>query len=195
MSTAITTVEPSSPPEVQAVVTSDVFVGDNVIEATATGTGIYEFSLDGGPWFLGTDEGNGTYTYVFTNVTAGEHTIRARDVNGCGEDSDTVIVMDYPLFFTPNDDGFNDTWNIVNIQTQPNAKIFIYDRYGKLLKQLSPTGAGWNGTYNGEPLPTSDYWFTVNYMEPRDGVQKQFKAHFSLKTIRNSILYKKNPDD
>ncbi len=182
MSIASTVVNPSSPPIVNAIVISDAFANNHMVEVTATGTGVYEFSLDGGPWELGTDQGNGSYIHTFSNVNPpGEHTVTVRDVNGCGEDSDTVIIMDYPLFFTPNGDGYNDTWNIVNIQTQPNAKILIYDRYGKLLKQISPTGIGWNGTFNGNPLPSNDYWFTVDYMEPRDGVSKQFKAHFTLK--------------
>ncbi|HZW62131.1 MAG TPA: T9SS type B sorting domain-containing protein, partial [Flavobacteriaceae bacterium] len=64
------------------------------------------------------------------------------------------------------------------------AKIYIFDRYGKLLKQLSPTGSGWDGMYNGEPLPSSDYWFTVEYYEPGQGSEsgtKEFRSHFTLK--------------
>ena len=162
----------SSPPTVVATVTTQAFSETHVIEAVATGDGEYEYSLDGGPW-----QSSGT----FEDVSSGEHTITARDINGCGEASTTVIVMDYPHFFTPNGDGYHDTWNIIGIADQPNAKIYIFDRYGKLLKQISPSGQGWNGTYNGEPLPTSDYWFTVEYDEPNTGERKQFKAHFTLK--------------
>ncbi|WP_053969865.1 T9SS type B sorting domain-containing protein, partial [Mangrovimonas sp. ST2L15] len=77
----------------------------------------------------------------------------------------------------------NDTWQIYNINTQVNAKIYIFDRYGKLLKQLSPTGEGWDGTYNGELMPSSDYWFTVEYTEPGEsnGETKILKEHFTLK--------------
>ena len=89
--------------------------------------------------------------------------------------------MDYPLYFTPNNDGYHDTWNIYGISSQPKAKIYRFDRYGKLLKQISPTSEGWDGTFNGNPLPSSDYWFTVEYDEPNDGSLKQFNAHFSLK--------------
>ncbi|RTY87000.1 T9SS type B sorting domain-containing protein, partial [Flavobacterium sp. GSN2] len=54
------------------------------------------------------------------------------------------------------------------------------DRYGKLLKQLSPINStGWDGTFNGQPLFSTDYWFTVDYTEK--GANKVFKAHFSLK--------------
>jgi gliding motility-associated-like protein len=46
------------------------------------------------------------------------------------------------------------------------------------LKQISPAGAGWDGTFNGVELPSTDYWFTVEYLENEQ--QKTFKAHFSL---------------
>ena len=177
-----TVVELSSPPTVTATLTTEAFASNSIIQVTATGDGaaLFEFSIDNGPWVA--NEPN-TNTYTFSNVPFGEHVIQARDINGCGIASDIVLVMDYPLFFTPNNDGYNDTWQIFGIENQYDAKIFIYDRYGKLLKQLSPTGPGWDGTYNGELLPSSDYWFTIDYRElgESEGAQKQFKAHFSLK--------------
>jgi gliding motility-associated-like protein len=93
---------------------------------------------------------------------------------------ENVQVIDYPRYFTPNGDGFHETWNVTGLQNfDAITKIYIFDRYGKLLKQLSASGDGWDGTYNGQPLPSTDYWFTVDY--PENGVMKQFKAHFSLK--------------
>ncbi|MGB1231440.1 MAG: T9SS type B sorting domain-containing protein, partial [Winogradskyella sp.] len=91
-----------------------------------------------------------------------------------------VTVIDYPLYFTPNGDSYHQTWNITDTDNElGNAKIYIFDRYGKLLKELSPTGNGWDGTYNGKPMPTSDYWFKIIYTE--SGQQKEFKANFTLK--------------
>ncbi|WP_233586666.1 T9SS type B sorting domain-containing protein, partial [Formosa maritima] len=177
-----TVVQLSSPPMVTATVATEAFANNHIIVVTATGDGaaLFEFSIDNGPWVSNEPNSN---TYTFSNVPFGEHVIQARDINGCGIASDMVLVMDYPLFFTPNNDGYNDTWQIFGIENQFDAKIFIYDRYGKLLKQLSPTGPGWDGTYNGELLPSSDYWFTIDYRElgESDGAQKQFRAHFSLK--------------
>ena len=169
-----TIVTVSSPPTLDASIISYAFIEDNVIQVTATGTGEqeYEYSLDYGLW---------QESDTFSNVSAGEHIVMARDINGCGINLTTIIVIDYPLYFTPNGDGFHDTWNIIAIDTQPNAKIFIYDRYGKLLKQLRPIGKGWDGTFNGFPLPTNDYWFTVEFIEPKDGTLKIFKSHFTLK--------------
>jgi gliding motility-associated-like protein len=65
--------------------------------------------------------------------------------------------------------------NVLRFET----KVYIFDRYGKLLKQIISRAKGWDGTYNGQPLPATDYWFTVDYVE--QNVPKQFKAHFSLK--------------
>jgi gliding motility-associated-like protein len=115
---------------------------------------------------------------VFIGVSAGSHTVTVIDTQGCTYLTIEVLVIDYPPFFTPNGDGFNDTWNIFSLNSQTNAKIYIFDRYGKLIKQLSPAGAGWDGRLNGIDLPSTDYWFTVDYLENEQ--QKTFKAHFSL---------------
>ncbi|MFY7728801.1 MAG: T9SS type B sorting domain-containing protein, partial [Flavobacterium sp.] len=97
-----------------------------------------------------------------------------------------VSLVDFPKFFTPNADGYNDYWNIVGMANAnfADARIMIYDRYGKLIKQLSPMsrtdeGQGWDGTYNGHPLPSDDYWFTVEFTE--NNVKREFRGHFALK--------------
>ncbi|HSD09062.1 T9SS type B sorting domain-containing protein, partial [Flavobacterium sp.] len=56
------------------------------------------------------------------------------------------------------------------------AKIFIYDRYGKLIKQVLATSNGWDGTYIGHQMPADDYWYTVKLEDGREA-----KGHFSLK--------------
>ena len=80
--------------------------------------------------------------------------------------------------FTPNNDGFNDTWQVYGVSSlfQPNSKIYIFDRYGKLLKELNLSGKGWDGSFNGKKLPTDDYWFSVALQDGRI-----FKSHFTLK--------------
>ena len=91
-------------------------------------------------------------------------------------------VIGYPHFFTPNGDGINDTWNVWDLSDdQPNAEILIFDRYGKLIKQIIPGGNGWNGTYNGHELPSTDYWFTNRFKDGPNLEERIFKSHFSLK--------------
>ena len=81
----------------------------------------------------------------------------------------------YPKFFTPNGDGFNDTWNIKFLDLETNLSIKIFDRYGKLIKELIQNN-DWSGTMNGNELPSDDYWFIATRA---DG--NEYKGHFSLK--------------
>jgi gliding motility-associated-like protein len=166
------TVTVSSPPfEYGAVLVNGAFADSHTIEVTAVGEGTYVYQLDDGPF----QDSN-----IFENVSPGAHTVTIRDANGCGSVTIDVGVIDYPPYFTPNQDGYHDTWNIIGIATgDPTAKIYIFDRFGKLLKQLSPLGEGWDGTYGGSPLPSSDYWFRIEYTE--EGQAKEFKGHFTLK--------------
>jgi gliding motility-associated-like protein len=90
----------------------------------------------------------------------------------------------FPKFFTPNGDGINDTWNIEGIGTLNDPTVFIFDRYGKLLKQLDETSPGWDGTFNGRPMPASDYWFRLEYSGglANDAPSVNIlKSHFTLK--------------
>jgi gliding motility-associated-like protein len=129
----------------------------------------------GGPFLYQMDDGPFQSSNVFYNVLAGTHTINVIDAF-CTNLTAAVTIINYPKYFTPNGDGFHETWNIVGMD---NAVIWIFDRYGKLLKQISTEGLGWDGIYNGQPMPSSDYWFAIDYIE--SGTSKTFKAHFSLK--------------
>jgi gliding motility-associated-like protein len=165
------TVIESTPPILTAQVTTAAFASTHVIEALATGQGVYEYSLDQGPWG---DSG------VFLDVTPGEHVVTARDLNGCGETQVVVYVIDYPLYFTPNGDGYNDTWNIKCLKENPLAKVSVFDRFGKLITTFKPIENSWNGTFNGQLLPASDYWFVAEYLN-NNGIQATFRSHFSLR--------------
>lgn len=182
INTATTNVLESSPPILSTEVITQAFENNHLIQVSATGEGVasFEFSLDNGPW-SGNEPSSNSFT--FANVSFGEHIIQARDINGCGLSVSVELIVDYPKVFTPNNDGYNDTWQIFGIENQIDAVVYIFDQYGKLLKQLSPTGVGWDGTFNGQILPSDDYWFVVKYREfgESEGAQKQFKSHFTLK--------------
>jgi gliding motility-associated-like protein len=163
----------SAPATLDIQITTPAFADTHNVIATATGgSGVYEYQLDDGDW---------QSTGEFLDLEPGEHTVTVRDTNGCGELVRTFELIDYMKFFTPNGDAFNPTWNIIGLRNQPGAKIYIFDRYGKLLKQISPAGQGWDGTFNGSPMPSNDYWFRVEYIDPFDGTPKEFINHFTLK--------------
>lgn len=119
---------------------------------------------------------------VFTNITReGKYQLYIQEKLGCYEKEIEAIVINYPRFFTPNGDGFNDTWNILSLEEDETAEIFIYDRYGKFLKTITPTSEGWDGMYQGKKMPSDDYWFLVEYTGFNDGIPREFKANFTLK--------------
>ncbi|MGE5943920.1 MAG: T9SS type B sorting domain-containing protein, partial [Flavobacteriales bacterium] len=141
------------------------------INITNLESGDYEFALDNQFSFYQDEP-------YFENVKAGIHTFYIRDRNDCDIRFIDISVIGYPKYFTPNGDGINDYWHVegVNGQFHTNSDIFIYDRYGKLLKQLAITSNGWDCTFNGSMMPTDDYWFHVKLEDGR-----QFKGHFTLK--------------
>ena len=143
------------------------------IDTTNLGSGDYEYALR--------EDGSNFITYqsepIFTNVRPGFYTIYVKD-DVCGTAELDISVIGYAKFFTPNGDTYNDYWQVkgLNAQTQPNSLIFIYDRYGKLLKQFLAGSLGWDGTFNGNALPSDDYWFNVQLEDGR-----HFSGHFTLK--------------
>lgn len=136
------------------------------VEIFASGDGVFEYSLDG----ISFQDSN-----LFKDVEGGEYNVTVRDKYGCGEVHQKIHLINYNRYFTPNNDGYHDTWTIKGISDQPSSFIQIYDRYGKLLKQLDPAGKGWDGMYNGQQMPSDDYWFQVTL---DDG--QMHSGHFSL---------------
>lgn len=117
----------------------------------------------------------------FDTVPAGLHTLYVRDTDNCGTVSLEVSIIGYPKFFTPNNDGTNDTWNIIGISSAfyPSSLLTIFDRFGKLIAQINPTINGWDGLYNNKEVPSTDYWFTVELTD-KTGKNRSKQGHFSL---------------
>lgn len=166
------TVNPSNTLVSAFATVSEAFADNQVVTISAAAAGNYLYQLDGGAF---------QSSPIFENVTYGPHTATVKDANGCSLPITVgnILVVNYPKFFTPNGDSYNDSWNIFSLVGQTDSRIRIFDRYGKFLKEISPLDPGWDGTYNGHPLPATDYWFVVEYAE--QNVSKKFKSHFSLK--------------
>ncbi|AKA34326.1 T9SS type B sorting domain-containing protein [Flagellimonas lutaonensis] len=144
------------------------------IEIVPLGDGDFEYSLNGGDF---QDDP------VFRDVPPGINTVVINDKNGCGTTEPIeFLVVGYPKFFTPNGDSRNDNWQVLGIEQLTNPRVYIFDRFGKLLKQLDGTTLGWDGTFNGRPMPSSDYWFRLDYDRDQQGVvvARSVRRHFSL---------------
>ncbi len=110
-------------------------------------------------------EGDGIRLNEGELITTGQ-TIYIYNEDDCfsNESNFNIVISDAPYFipkfFTPNNDGINDRWQILDTQNLIN-NISIYNRYGKLLKFLSSTNESWDGTYNNRYLPNDSYWYEI----------------------------------
>lgn len=157
----------SNPATFQDFQIEDWTMQDNIVTINVTGLGNYEYSLDG----INYQDSN-----IFYGVKKGEHQVFVRDKNKCGITTTEIYLLIHPKYFTPNGDGFNDTWKIKFGSYETNLKVKIFDFYGKFLKELDSNSSGWDGFYNGQPMPASDYWFVVTRANG-----KEHKGHFTLK--------------
>ncbi|MCX7551407.1 T9SS type B sorting domain-containing protein [Xanthomarina sp. F2636L] len=166
------TILPSGPPQTLDVnIVTEPFSDNHVVEIIAVGHGDYLYAMD---------EGQYQENHVFYNVPSGYHEFHIGDANGCGTVTVGKTLIGYMKYFTPNNDGYNDFWQIIGVEKLKEPRIYIFDRQGKLLKDLDPHSSGWNGTLNGEVLPSSDYWFKVIFKDD-DNNDREFVSHFSLK--------------
>ena len=148
------------------------------ISISVEGESTYEFSLDNSVF-----TGNGK-TQSFYNVSPGIYTVYVRDLNGCeGSIEKEVSLIGFPKFFTPNGDGYNDVWKIYGVTKDfySYASISIFDRYGKNLFNMNLTSnpEGWDGTYNGAKLYSTEYWYSADLID-LEGNHTNKKGHFSM---------------
>lgn len=148
---------------------------DNVVASSgytlpALSNGVYYTQSDGNGLILSA----GDFINTSQTIYIYNETICANN-----ESIFTILISEkayfVPSYFTPNSDGRNDFWKVSD-SNNTVRNISIFNRYGKLLKYLNPDSEGWDGTINGQLMPTDDYWFsiTLNSGEITTG-------HFALK--------------
>lgn len=135
--------------------------------------------------------GYGNYLYSFQDQVASSENIfkvamdanvvvKVTDDKGCVAmvvlpfNFDTMV--EFPNFFTPNGDNKNDKWSPINREFFPFIEVIIYDRYGRVVAILDQIRA-WDGTYEGNAVPTGDYWYVVN---ANDRDKQRYVGHFTL---------------
>ncbi|WP_282075791.1 T9SS type B sorting domain-containing protein [Maribacter aquivivus] len=147
-------------------------------------------TLPDGQDYYSEADGNGAILLAGDEISASTTIYVFAEENGCFSQSRFTINVDpiacqgvdslaLPKFFTPNNDSYYDIWDTSKLSGTGDIGIFIYDRYGKLLKQLDPntSNSAWDGIYNGKQMPSNDYWF--KYLNYDTGIH--LSGHFSLK--------------
>lgn len=146
----------------------------NLLIANASfGLPPYQYSVDGGD-FSSDNE--------ITILQTKDYTITVRDARGC-EVTLTVegvyVTIFIPNLFTPNNDGNYDYWYPREVEEYHDIRVLIFDRYGREIIKFKGINQGWDGNYNGSPMPSGDYWYTVYYKE-LSGQERKLIGHFTL---------------
>lgn len=162
-------VQESESAEINFTETID-FSNPNNITVSISGIGNYQYQLD---------DQDPQDSNIFTNVALGPHTITVIDLYGCNSTTKEVVIIDAPQFLTPNGDGYFDTWHITGVDQLPGTVVTIFDRYGKLLKILKHNSRGWDGNYNGNAMPATDYWYLAKVV--KGSISFEVKGHFALR--------------
>ncbi len=154
----------SEPATIKSITINDLS-DNNTVTIIAEGIGNYEFALE-----INQNLSSYQDSPTFSDVPPGLHRVFVKDKNGCLPLTfKDITIIGFPKYFTPNGDGIHETWNLEGIsdETLLNSKIYIFDRSGKLLKQIAPNRIGWNGKYQGQLMPSSQYWYRLELTDGR----------------------------
>ncbi len=166
--TTIVVLDGDELPQIEEINVIDWSQNHNSIEIIVDRIGLYEYSVDGI---------NYQESPIFNNLLIDDYYVYVRDIR-CQKEirSDKLYLLFHDKFFTPNGDGNNDYWRVINNFREEDIEIQIFDRYGKLLETMSYFDRGWDGTSNGIEMPTADYWFRV--------VRQSGKVHYGHFTLK-----------
>ena len=144
-----------------------------------TPDGSIDLTITGGSGTLAYLWDDGVTTADRTSILPGDYSVDVTDENGCIQNFKVTVGVNgtdclriYEII-TPNGDGRNDTWQLRNAWLYPEAEVFVYTRWGKLVYHSRNAADEWDGTFNGKLLPNDSYHYVIHLndgSEPRTGV-------------------------
>jgi gliding motility-associated-like protein len=116
-------------------------------------------------------------TSFATNVSpdpAGFYTmiITATSADGCTSTDTLTLTVNpasdpkIPNAFSPNNDGTNDIFRVVDLDVQYLKEFKVYNRWGQLL--YDNLQGSWDGTFNGTEQPRDTYLYIISWQLPSD---------------------------
>ena len=181
--------------------TIDLYIPLTLSDTTSSATAINTIQVEAKGGTVTNLKG---YTYYYNGVDRGDSTtykinhndperiapdgtrikiveVMVQDANGCTATLTLEVPyhdIEVPNFFTPDGDGENDVWKPKYLDNNVNARIYIFDRYGRRLANLAP-GEGWDGQYDGRSMPAGDYWYIIEINDQLYD-KRQFYGNFTL---------------
>lgn len=99
------------------------------------------------------------------------YTLTITSEEGCVISDDIVVkIVDKPIIrntFTPNGDGVNDVWEIEYLDSYPEVRVDIFNRFGVRIYASIGYTKPWTGTLNGSDLPVGTYYYVI---DPKLGI-------------------------
>lgn len=133
--------------------------------------GIIELNVTGGLGNYSYDWSNRETYPVIDGLLGGEYSVTVTDMVGCEMDTTIEVTvldvecLEVPTAFTPTGDGYNDTWQLKNIELYPNCLVNVYNKWGKIVFQSTGYPINWDGTFDGRPLPMATYYYIIKLNE------------------------------
>ena len=85
-----------------------------------------------------------------------------------------------PTAFSPNGDGQNDVWELINIRYYDDAEVSIFDRWGNTVYYSKGNYQAFDGTSDGKPLNADTYFYKISLVPN----QKIFQYHGTVTILR-----------
>jgi len=133
------------------------------------GTAITDYAWDqvnGEPVELNVSNGN---FLTLNNLTLGNYTFRLTvtddDLLTASDEISVSVIeksQEIPKFFSPNGDGFGETWVIRNIDSYQTCSLVVFSRSGQQVYKAQPYQNNWDGSFNGKPLSDGDYYYVMS---------------------------------
>jgi gliding motility-associated-like protein len=170
------------------VVNDSIELGDEITlnagnDQTATGV---TYSWTANP----SDVGFTTANAVSTNATpesSGDYsfTVIAISPDACSDTSTVTVYVNelldpaVPTAFTPNADGTNDLFSVVNLPVEHLIEFKVFNRWGTVVYDDATNGV-WDGSYNGVAQPTDAYIYLISYQRPQDAEPVVLRGQVTL---------------
>jgi gliding motility-associated-like protein len=150
-----------------------VSIGGDLTGLAATTAPNYQWYLDGSPI-------SGAVDSVYFPTVSGTYHVGVTDPYGCADATSNSIAIVFdtinditedaiPQGFSPNGDGINDVWEIIDITAYPNTSVIIMNRWGSEVYQRAPYDNTFNGTgSNGKELPDGTYFYILRLGDGRE---------------------------
>lgn len=149
------------------------------VRLNANGTLYYTWTPDALLDYPNTRNPNATAwdTTTFTVIGMNEY--------GCTDTAYVKMGIDYamsesiPSAFSPNGDGMNDAFRIINLKYQRVLEFRIFNRWGQQVFETTDAKASWDGTYKGVAQEAGVYGYIIRIATP-DGKVRAYKGDVTL---------------